>query len=95
VTAQVGDPGGPEMREERIGCNEQQREEVRRHSDTSHRARLSSNKVGDVEGAGSNRSGDRNKNKAGNVKATGKEQDSGHFTEDKQDKRRKKLVPRS
>ena len=45
-----------------------------------------------VEGAGSNRSGDRNKNKAGNmrighrnnkagnVKATGKEQDSGHFT---------------
>jgi len=79
---------------------------------------LSSNKVGAmrfgnrykadyVEGAGSNRSGDRNKNKAGNmrighrnnkagnVKATGKEQDSGHFTEDKQDKRRKKLVPRS
>ena len=48
-----------------------------------------------VEGAGSNRSGDRNKNKAGNmrighrnnkagnVKATGKEQDSGHFTNDR------------
>ena len=34
-----------------------------------------------VEGAGSNRSGDRNKNKAGNVKATGKELDSGHFAE--------------
>ena len=53
---------------------------------------MSSNKVGAmrfgnrykadyVEGAGSNRSGDRNKNKAGNVKATGKEQDSGHFTD--------------
>jgi len=35
-----------------------------------------------VEGTGSNmRIGHRNKNKAGNVKATGKEQDSGHFTE--------------
>ena len=55
---------------------------------------MSSNKVGAmrfgnrykadyVEGAGSNRSGDRNKNKAGNVKATGKEQDSGHFTNDR------------
>ena len=55
---------------------------------------MSSNKVGamrfgnrykadNVEGAGSNRSGDRNKNKAGNVKATGKEQDSGHFTNDR------------
>jgi len=31
--------------------------------------------------AGNMRSGDRNKNKAGNVKATGKELDSGHFTE--------------
>ena len=30
--------------------------------------------------SGNRRSVDRNKNKAGNVKATGKEQDSGHFT---------------
>jgi len=91
------------MREERIGCNNNRSErrfrDIPRHSETSHRARLSINKVGAmrynadyVEGAGSNRSGDRNKNKAGNmrighrnnkagnVKATGKEQDSGHFT---------------
>ena len=39
-----------------------------------------------VEDAGSNRSGNMrfgngNRYKAGNVKATGKEQDSGHFTE--------------
>ena len=31
-------------------------------------------------GFGNRRSVDRNKNKADNVKATGKEQDSGHFT---------------
>ena len=95
MTAQVGDDGPRGPRDARGTYREQQREEVRRHSDTSHRARLSSNKVGDVEGAGSNRSGDRNKdkagnmrighrnNKAGNVKATGKEQDSGHFTNDR------------
>jgi len=75
---------------------------------------LSSNKVGAmrfgnrykadyVEGAGSNRSGDRNKNKAGNmrighrnnkagdVKATGKEQDSGHFTSEERSKKLKFL----
>ena len=33
--------------------------------------------------SGNRRSVDRNKNKAGNVKATGKEQDSGHFTNDR------------
>merc|ERR1712037_547166 len=83
-------PGGPrDARGTYRVQQQQQREEVQRHSETSHRARLSSkrNKVGAMrykadymEGAGSNRSGDRNKNKAGNVKATGKEQDSGHFT---------------
>ena len=97
MTAQVGDDGPRGPRDARGTYRvqqQQQREEVQRHSETSHRARLSSNKVGAmrfgnrykadyVEGAGSNRSGDRNKNKAGNVKATGKEQDSGHFTNDR------------
>merc|ERR1712037_576411 len=87
VTAQVGDDGPRGPRDARGTYwvqqqQQQQREEVQRHSETSHRARLSSkNKVDYVEGAGSNRSGDRNKNKAGNVKATGKELDSGHFTD--------------
>jgi len=63
---------------------------------------LSSNKVGarrfgnrykadNVEGDGRNRSGDRNKNRAGNVKETGKEQDSGHFTDEERSKKLKFL----
>ena len=50
-------PGGPEMLEERIGCNSSRR-----------------NKAGDM------RSG--NGFKVCDVKATGEEQDSGHFTEE-------------
>merc|ERR1712210_135166 len=101
--AQVGSDGPRGPRDARGTYREQQREGVQRHSDTSHRARLSSNRFGNrykadyVEDAGNRRSddryrsgnknkagnrrsGDRNKNKAGNVKATGQEQDSGHFT---------------
>merc|ERR1712037_940576 len=79
VTAQVGDDGprGPRDARGTYQVQQQQREEVWRHSDTPHRARLSSNRNRD----GNRRSVDRNKSKAVNVKATGKEQDSGHFTE--------------
>merc|ERR1712037_844571 len=82
VTAQVGEDGprGPRDARGTYRVQQQQREEVQRHSETSYRARLSSNKVGamrfgnrykadNVEGAGSNRSGDRNKNRAGNMRS--------------------------
>merc|ERR1712037_260388 len=91
VTAQVGDDGPRGPRDARGTYREQQREEVQRHSETSYRARLSNNRNSAVDmrsgngyrhRAGNMRSGSRNKNKAGNVKATGKEQDSGHFTND-------------
>ena len=64
MTAQVGEDGPRGPRDARGTYREQQKqEEVQRHSETSHRARLSSkNKVGAmrykadyVEGAGSNR----------------------------------------
>merc|ERR1712210_417863 len=91
VTAQVGDDGPRGPRDARGTYRvqqQQQREEVQRHSETSHRARLSNrNKVGAMRFGNRYKAdyvkiGHRNKNKAGNVKATGKEQDSGHFTED-------------
>merc|ERR1712037_271065 len=113
VTAQFGDDGprGPRDARGTYRVQQQQREEVQRHSETSYRARLSSNKVGTMRFGDRNknragnmrsvdrnknrarnmRSGDRNKNEAGNVKETGKEQDSGHFTDEERSKKLKFL----
>ena len=44
-------------------------------------------RIGNRYRSGNIRIGDRNKNKAGNVKETGKEQDSGHFTDEERSKK--------